>query len=186
MERWMVRFFIKHFPLRNALYVYISSNILLRMSYEILCILVYVIGNHHWDKCRNHGGGIWELWKKLWGRKSFARHTKFLGSIFWQSSNNSFRHISTATSFTSDICRYISKRIKRNNLSKKYKNTKRSWKLTSLLPIGSLEYDEKKHSRANYQRAFGWDPPRPIEEEEYNIVGTVSAPESTFYNDYEK
>ena len=37
---------------------HISSNILIRMSYEILCILVYVIGNHHRDKCRNHGGGI--------------------------------------------------------------------------------------------------------------------------------
>ena len=54
-----------------------------------------------------------------------------------------------------------------------------------MLTIDSREYEEEKNSRVNYQRAFGWEPPRPIEEE-YNIVGTVSAPESTFYNDYEK
>ena len=118
------KIFPQTFSSKNSFYIYISSNILIRMSYVILCILVCVIGNHHRDKCRKHGGGIWALWKKLWGRKSFARHTKFLGSIFWKSSNNSFRHISTATSFTSDICRYISKCIKRNNLSKKYKKIK--------------------------------------------------------------
>ena len=54
-----------------------------------------------------------------------------------------------------------------------------------MLTIGSREYEEEKNSRVNYQRAFGWEPPRPIEEE-YDIVGTVSAPQNTFYNDYEK
>ena len=45
-------FSCKKCPLR------LSSNILIRMSDQILCILVYVIGIYHRDECRNHGGGI--------------------------------------------------------------------------------------------------------------------------------
>ena len=122
MERWMVRFFIKHLSLWNALYVCTSPNILIQKSFEIFCFLVIAIGNYHRDKCGKCRGCIWELWKKLWGRKSFKRHTKFLGFIFWQASNKSFRHISATTSFTSDISRYKFQCIKRRNLSKR--NTK--------------------------------------------------------------
>ena len=54
-----------------------------------------------------------------------------------------------------------------------------------MLTVDWRDYDKEENSRTNYQREFGWELPKPTEEA-YDIVGTVSAPEKTFYNDYEK